>query len=176
MDGDIGPDKAFEQFFRRNETTLRKVAGHFYRFGTYSYHALFATLVEHLWNLYRALPEDETIDHESQWVGVVMFRRALNCYRDSLNSRRRLPIDTGVDITALPDIDDANPYIPRLYELLAHLDDDDRDFIYLYLDRIPLRDIARMQRTSYLAANRRLHRIERKLKRLDETLPDETDY
>lgn len=175
MDAMTEKDKAFEQFFRRNETTLCKVAGHFYRFGTYSYEDLFATLAEHLLNFFRTLPEGKTIDYESQWVGVVMFRCALNSYRDHINSSRRIPIDTDVDINALPAVDDANPYIARLYELLAHLDDDDRDFIYLYLDRIPLKDIALMQQTSYLAANRRLHRIERTLKRLDETLPNETD-
>lgn len=34
MDGMTHQEKAFEAFFRRNETTLCKVAGHFYRFGT----------------------------------------------------------------------------------------------------------------------------------------------
>ena len=167
--------ETFETFFRRNETTVYKIAAHFYRIGTYHYNDLVTQLVEHLWNIHRTLPPDQQILNEPRWVGVILFRYSLNHYRTHLRRQQNIPVDTSVDIDTLPDTatDDQNPYIPQLYKLLSHLDKPDLDFIYLYLDRVPLHKIAHLLQIPYHTAVRRLHAIEQKLKRLNETLPDE---
>lgn len=166
-------ERAFEAYFRQNENTLCRVAAHFYRPGTYRYIDLFSVLAEHLWCIFRGRDTAEPIRDESRWVGVAMFRRALDYYESALRSERRLPLDTSVDLASLLVAnEEENPLIARLYYLLAHLKDDYHEFIYLYLDRVPLPEIARMLNVSYLAANRRLHRIERELCRLNEILPD----
>lgn len=166
---------SFTEFLRRNEKTVDKVAAHFYVCGSYSYQALVAQLVEHLWLAFNALPEGTVIYNEEHWVGLLLFRKALNVFRDDRRYKMNIDIDPSVDLDGLPSPDDENPYIRRLYRLISRLDATDRDFLYLYLDEVPFSEIALRMDITYLSALRRFHRIERILRALNDTMDDDDD-
>lgn len=166
----------FLAFFRRNEQTVYKVASHFYICNSYYFHDMVSRLVEHLWMVYSSHSADTDTLHEEQWVGMLLFRKALNIYRNNLRHENRFPVDSSVSVDCLPSPhDDEKPNIRQLYRLIARLDKEDRDLLYLYLDEVPIKEIAQIKGRSYLFVNRWLHRIEKKLIILNETEGDGDD-
>ena len=64
--------------------------------------------------------------------------------------------------------DSGDELVNRLYELIDRLEDDERDMLNLYLDKVPQREIAVIYGMSEWAVNQKIHRIKMKLKNIHE--------
>ena len=74
-----------------------------------------------------------------------------------------------MDQTLLENIADkaSDDRYQQLYDLIDRLDnDDDRKILYLYLDKLPLSQIAQILGTSTAAVKQKLYRIRIQLKKL----------
>lgn len=67
----------------------------------------------------------------------------------------------------IPDEDTTNPLVKRLYELIDHLDQDDKEFLDLYLGKKKIKYIAKTLGQSEQYVYRRLNEIKEKLRRLN---------
>ena len=168
--------KQFIPFYRRNEHVIQKIAWQFYAGDTYRYEEFYSLLVEHLWMAYSSLPEGTVLRSESQWVGLVLFRRAVNLYHTNVPRARNEIVDYVETLDDVPDIDNSDPLIRRLNVLVANLDDSDKDFVELYLEGLTIHEIASWLNVSYMTALRRLRGIEKQLRELNSTLEEEEDF
>jgi DNA-directed RNA polymerase specialized sigma24 family protein len=66
-----------------------------------------------------------------------------------------------------------DPMVERLYSLIRHLDYDEQEMILLYLDHYNMVQIAEITNQSYLNTVRRIGRIRKKLRLLNQQLDEE---
>lgn len=94
------------------------------------------------------------------------YRVALNRVFVSLRQRRLSFVRLDESHLAIPE-PDGDPLIDRLYMLIDRLDDDERQLMFLYLDKLPLAEIAHRLKISDNAVRQRLKRIKIKLRRMN---------
>lgn len=163
----------FKALVRKHEGTIRRISASFYPVGSYDYQELVCDLTTYLWQVFRQLPPDTVINDEHAWVFVILHSRALNLVRAEKGRRSQLVYDA--DLTSLVDDAVSPPYVGRLYRLIAQLDDEDREIILMYVDNVPIKQIALNKDMSYLKAYRRIVRIQNKLCELNSIIDDDDD-
>ena len=163
----------FSAFVRKHETTIRRISGSFYPVDSYDYIQMVCDLSTYLWLAFRSLPSDVDIHDEHAWVFVILHHHALNLVRDENWRQERLVYDA--DLTDLADDVEPDPLVDRLYRLIAELDKDDKEIILMYVDNVPIKQIALNRGMSYLNAYRRIASIQNKLRRLNDIVDDNDD-
>lgn len=118
------------------------------------------------YNLWRSYPQ---FRHESE-PGTWVYRVALSTACMSHRTRRTQPQLINADISMYESIAEAadDDMLARLYELLRRLPDDEQELARLYLDDMPLRDIATTLGTTESAIKHRISNLKLKLKKMNE--------
>ena len=174
MISDEENNKRIAALVRKHEGTIRKVGAIYYVLDSYSYNELVCDLTTYLWQVYRELPAKTVIRDEHAWVFVILYRRARDLVRDEHTYQRRMVY--GADLTAVADGGGQTPEISRLYRLVEELDEDERRIILMYLDKVPIKQIALQEGRDYLETQRLIARIKKKLCKLNITVEDRYDW
>ena len=161
-------------FMQQHEELISLIASFFYSPDNYGYHAMVCDLTTHLWNIYRQIPPDTDILDEPAWAYTVLYRKALNLYRDEHRHQSHLVYDA--DLSNLADDELLNHNIDRLYQLIDRLDNDDKDIVLMYIDKKSSRQIADLLGIKPHNVRRRLAKICDRLRHLDSTVDDDYDY
>ena len=158
MDVDTRQEAEFLEMLRQCEGTLVKVCFYFTDRRRDDFRDLYQEIACNLWEAWPSFRGDSNVN---TWV----TRIALNVAGQEIRRRRRLPQFVRFDESFYDTLADeaTDSLYQKLYKLIDLLDDDDRKFLYLYLDRKPLREIAAI--TGYTENNvkQRIHRIKQKL-------------
>ena len=163
QDSDI--EKQYLLLSRRYRNTIRLLSASYYPDGGYKYDALMCNLTTHLWEVYNKMPPEVGDEGEAAWVYAVLRNKARNYVRNEhLHENWEESRDVMPDI---PDVETTNPLVKRLYELIDHLDKDDKDFLNLYLGKKKIKHIARLMGQSEQYVYRRLDEIKEKLRKLN---------
>lgn len=117
-------------------------------------------------NLWASYPKFRSDSKSNTWV----YRVALNTARKHLRNQKHAPQFVQLDGCLCENIacSDSNPMVERLYQLIDFLDEDDKAVVTLYLDQVPLREIASILGTTETAVKHRMQRIKSKLKKMNE--------
>lgn len=156
----------FIAVYKKHEEAINNMARHFFRDDNYYFDELRGSLIRHLWSVYTQLKDKSVIEKEKEWVGIVLFHCACNFIRDLQRENNRIPIDRIYNIENHPDIQEKR-YYERMYQLIEFLDEDERNFIYLYLNNCSLKDIAHVMKTSQSSATRKMKRLIARLRDLN---------
>lgn len=153
----------FMAMLRRCQGTLVKVCLTFGGSNAEDQRDLYQEIVCELWASW------PSFRHESQastWATGV----ALNVGSKRSRRHRRRPEIVTMEESFFDSLADeaGDERYQRLYQLVELLGATERRLLYLYLDRMPLRDIARMENLSTAAVKLRILRIKKKLKLLKE--------
>lgn len=152
---------------RQCEGTLVKVCFYFTDRRRDDFRDLYQEIACNLWEAWPSFRGDSNVN---TWV----TRIALNVAGQEIRRRRRLPQFVRFDESFYDTLADeaTDSLYQKLYKLIDLLDDDDRKFLYLYLDRKPLREIAAI--TGYTENNvkQRIYRIKQKLHTLKQQEDD----
>lgn len=121
---------------------------------------------EIVYNLWRAYSRFGHSSKANTWV----YRTAMNTINMRLREQYRTPTVVALDEHLCETIadDSGDELVIRLYELIDRLEDDERDMLNLYLDKVPQREIAVIYGMSEWAVNQKIHRIKMKLKNIHE--------
>lgn len=140
---------------------------------SYRYRELVCTLTTFLWEVYEGLPEGTVIFREHAWVFAILQRHAMNLARNEERYQQRLVYDA--DLSNMSDADDTDPLVLRMYHLLDQLDPDDRDIMNMYLENVPVWEIAAIKHTNISKIYRRINKLVVKLRELNRQLGDDWD-
>ena len=171
-----------EHDLRRITAMLRKHKGTIYRVAamhcnctqeSYRYREMVCDLTTYLWEVYSGLPEGAVIFREQAWVFTILMRYAMMMARQEEQHQQRLEYDA--DLSHLADAADADPLVMRMYHLIDQLDPDDRDLVNMYLDKVPVWEIAAIRHTSMSYVYRRINMLVDKLRQLNKQLGDDWD-
>ncbi len=158
-------EKQYLLLAKRYRNTVRLLSASYFPEGGYSYHALMCNLMTHLWMVYNKMPPEVGDEDEAAWVYTVLRNKARNYVR---NERWHESCEvSGGEMPDIPDEDTTNPLVKRLYELIDHLDQDDKEFLDLYLGKKKIKYIAKTLGQSEQYVYRRLNEIKEKLRRLN---------
>ena len=126
-------------------------------------HDLYQDIVCDLWRGYAGFRHASS---ESTWV----YRVALNTARRHRRRLRRTPVTVSLDNARLDSLaaEARDELLERLYELIERLPDRYRTLAYLYIDDLPLRDIAAVLSVSENTVKQRIKRMKQKLIKLNE--------
>ncbi|MBQ9246977.1 MAG: RNA polymerase sigma factor [Ruminococcus sp.] len=109
--------------------------------------------------LYKSSPEFQNESHLKAWLLRVAINECKNCIRDN---RRQIPLDTIVDKPAPSAEDDVD-----LSWALMQLEGDYREVVYLYyVERMKVKEIAKVLGKNPNTVKTLLHRGREKLKRI----------
>ncbi len=160
--------KRFKAIVHKYERTIKVISLHFYCPGTYNFHALQCDLTTYLWLISRTLPPDSHALESQAWVHTTLYHKALNLVRDEQRYQKKL--DYNADLSTLADEENGNPYVTRLRHLIDRLDEQDQFIILLYLDRVPVKKIARLIGKTTSRTYQILNNIEDKLCNLNKQM------
>lgn len=163
----------FKALVREHEGTIRRICASFYPVGSYDYLGLACDLTTYLWRVCLDLPPDAVIRDEHAWVFKVLHHYALGMVRNE--SRRQQRLVYGADLTGVVDEVESDPLVDRLYRSINNLDDDDREIVLMYVDNVPIKQIALVKDMSYHRAYRRIAGILNKIRQINSTLDDDDD-
>lgn len=158
MQVDTSQHAEFLAVLRQCEGTLLKVCFLFTDRRRDDFRDLYQDIVCTLWESWPTFRGDSSVN---TWV----TRIALNVAGQELRKRKRLPQFVRFDESFYDTLaDEATDSLYRqLYHLIDLLDDEDRKYLYLYLDRKTHREIAAITGHSENAVRQRIHRIKQKL-------------
>lgn len=124
---------------------------------------LYQDIVCALWGSWPSFRGESRVE---TWVMSV----ALNVAHMQERRRRRGPTFVEFDGSLFDRLADeaSEPLNAQLYRLIEQLSPDDQRLIYLYIDRVPLRQAAAEMNLSEDAVRQRIARIKRKLKKIKE--------
>lgn len=124
---------------------------------------LFQEIVANLWE---AFPRFRGDSKPSTWL----YRVAINTAFMRQRSERRMPRFMSLDDSVFNAI--ANPeedkLLERLYQLIDRLDEEERSLIFLYIDNMPMRDIALIFKTNENTIKQRIKHLKQKLKKMND--------
>lgn len=147
----------------RTEGIIVKVSVLFSDHTPDSIHDLYQDIVCELWRSYAGFRHASS---ENTWV----YRVALNTARRHRRRLRRTPVTVSLDNTRLDSLaaEARDELLERLYELIERLPDRYRNLAYLYLDNLPLRDIAAVLNVSENTVKQRIKYMKQKLIKMKE--------
>jgi RNA polymerase sigma-70 factor (ECF subfamily) len=116
--------------------------------------------------LWESFPQFRNLSKPNTWA----YRVALNIANMHCRAQHRRP--QFVQLTnymsdTIPDYEE-NSMIDRLYRLIDLLNDEDKMLTFLYIDRVPLREIALILNTTEYAVRHKVNRLKHKLRKLNE--------
>lgn len=119
-----------------------------------------------VYNLWRGFSQLRDSGKAHSWV----YSIAVNTARMHHRTRQRQPDFVEFDEATIATLIDSgeDEMIDTLYRLIDLLDDDERSLIFLYLDRVPLKDMARILHTTETAVKHKINRLKKKLKKMHE--------
>lgn len=122
---------------------------------------LYQEIVAALWESW---PSFQHRSAATTWVYSVALRTAVGQHR-----RRRLPPFVRLDEKLYSDLAESvnDELVDRLYELIDRLDDEEKETVLLYLDRVPRDEMARRLGISENSVSRRLNKIKAKLTKMN---------
>lgn len=124
---------------------------------------LYQEIVLNAWDGYRRFRGRSSV---TTWI----YRVALNTAVNRARSARREHLTTGLDESICNNLAESadNELVERLYELIDRLEADDKKLIYLYLDSVPIRQIAHIVGRPTSTVKKHLKRIKQELIKLNE--------
>lgn len=146
------------------EGSIVKVCLYFTRHQQEDFRDLYQEIVCTLWESWPNFRNQSSIN---TWV----FRIAFNVAGQHVRRKRRRPEFVQYDAeyySALVE-ESSDPYCQRLYQLIDKLqNEEDRNLLFLYLDRHRLREIAEIYHTTETAVKQRLYRIKQLLQKIEQ--------
>jgi len=126
-------------------------------------HDLYQDIVCELWRGYAGFRHASS---ENTWV----YRVALNAARRHHRRQRRIPVTVSLDSTRFDTLaaEARDELLERLYELIERLPDRYKTLAYLYIDNLPLRDIAAVLNVSENTVKQRIKYMKQKLIKMKE--------
>ena len=126
-------------------------------------HDLYQDIVCELWRGYAGFRHASS---ENTWV----YRVALNAARRHHRRQRRIPVTVSLDSTRFDTLaaEARDELLERLYELIERLPDRYKTLAYLYIDNLPLRDIAAVLNVSENTVKQRIKYMKQKLIKMTE--------
>ncbi len=119
---------------------------------------------EIVYNLWKAWPRYREECKESTWVYSIALKTAVQSCREKAKHPEVITIDESV-LETLAD-EESNRCYDKLYRLIDSLDDDEKNLVFLYLDRHPLKEIATITGCSEDAVKKRISRLKIKLQKM----------
>ena len=92
------------------------------------------------------------------WLGVDDYRA-----RHATDSQRFVPFDDDLSDNLTDEVHEEQ--VDTLYRLIDRLSDKDKEIVFLYLDQVPEKEIARVIGKSVPAVKQSIYRIKNKLKK-----------
>lgn len=169
-------NQIFEQFtalVRRHEETIKRVSAYFYMPNSYLFREMMTYLTSYLWEVYSQLPPDVVIFNERGWVFTILYRQAAKHARDERRYQSHLVY--GADLSGCADNDGADPQVTRLYRLINKLGEEDREIIVMYLDKVPVQQMAAAMGRNAVYVYRHINKIVEILRRLNYDVGDDED-
>lgn len=146
--------REFMALLGRCERTVFKVCMMFTDRSWEGVRDLYQDIVSELWVGYSRFRSESA---ERTWV----YRVAINtAVRGARRERRRLPttvLDEATHSLLVQQTD--NELVDRLYDLIYRLEPQDREWVLLYLDGVPQREVARIMRCSERTVRNRMKSI-----------------
>lgn len=116
-------------------------------------------------NLWESWPHFQHRSDAKTWA----YKVALNTVSDMERSRTRRPNLVQLDRQLCNTLADSSgdEQVDRLYELIDRLEEEDKQIIFLYLDRLKASEIASLTGYTEAAVKQRIYRIKQKLKTMN---------
>lgn len=166
----------FKKIVHKHTNTIKAIAANFYVPNTYQFNELVTDLTTHLWLLYRDVLPEKEIYAENALVYSVLRNKALNIVRNEQRYQKHFIYN--IDLSELSDNPDSldsldtpehHPDTEQFYRLITRLDEKDQEMIYMYLDGIPIKEIADLNNKSLLHTYQHLHYLRKKLRTMNKT-------
>lgn len=120
---------------------------------------LYQDIVCQLWQEWPSFRGESAVN---TWVASIAYNTGASHLRKKYHSPTLVRMDEQYYDTLAAET--ADPCIERLHDLVESLDrQQDRELVCLYLDHMPMRDIAAALGISEVAVRQRLHRIKKKI-------------
>ena len=161
----------FTALIRKNEETIKRISASFHIPGTPQFREMMSDLTTYLWSVYSKMPPDIVIYKERQWVYTILYRKASNIVRNEKRHQSHLEYD--FDFSNYSYSDEDQQLVSRMYRLINHLEQDDREIITMYLDKVPVRQIAIVKNKHVIYIYRRINKIIETLRCLNEEIDDD---
>lgn len=155
----------FSTIVHRYENMVKNIGANFYHPDTYLFRQIVVDLTTYLWLVFRNLPPGAVIHNEKAWIYTILYRKALNLVRSEKRYQQHLVY--GSDLTTLPDNGSQDPMVSRLYNAIDKLNDSDRELILMYIDQIPIKEIAIHYDKSQHHVRRRIEKIKKTLRNIN---------
>lgn len=156
-------EREFKAMLRSMDGTVVRVCLLFSERRTDGFVDLYQEIVGELWRGYLDFRRESSL---STWV----YRVALNTAVSRRRRWRKQPALVLLDPALLAGIADTecDEQVERLYELIGRLPAAEQKLLFLYIDRMPLRDIAEVLGLNENSVKQRLKRLKHKLKWMHE--------
>ena len=161
---------AMRSKYRRIIELLGKM---FYPADISRYRDMVCDLTTYLWQVCCGLPAGTVFDNEEAWVYTVLHHEAARLAR--AESDYQSHFDYGADLSGVVYDDGVDPSVRRMYRLIDRLGRDDREIVMMYLDGVPVSQIASGRGKSTRYVYRWIEKIINELRRLNTTLGDDID-
>lgn len=150
----------FVMMLQRNESLINRLC---YALGDHSAYCTDELFQEVCIRLWRGWNRYKDIGIETTWV----YKVTLNTIRMELRRKRSRVKLVCVDSNYLESIADEarNPAVADLYGIIDRLPWDERQLVYLYLDRLTANEIANITGKTETAVRQKIHRLMTKIKR-----------
>lgn len=160
----------FKKIVHKHTNTIKAIAANFYAPDTYQFNELVTDLTTHLWLLYRDVLPEKEIHAENALVYSVLRNKAINIVRDEQRYQKHFIYNTDLsELSDSPDTPEHHPDTEQFYRLITRLDEKDQEMIYMYLDGIPIKEIADLNNKSLLHTYQHLHYLRKKLRTMNKT-------
>lgn len=150
----------FVMMLQRNESLINRLC---YALGDHSAYCTDELFQEVCIRLWRGWNDYKGIGLETTWI----YKVTLNTIRMELRRKRSRVKLVCVDSNYLESIADEarNPAVADLYGIIDRLPWDERQLVYLYLDRLTANEIANITGKTETAVRQKIHRLMTKIKR-----------
>ena len=155
--------KEFTLMLHRNNAVLYKMC---YRFTDRSYSQINELYQDMTFQLWKGFSSFRGRSREQTWVYQVAYNTACQYQRD--RKGRPQIVELNKDLCDTLAETDADPLITRLYELIDKLQPDDKELMYMYLDRVQIKKMAAIFKCMPRTIMNRLHDIKQHLKEINE--------
>lgn len=152
----------FQQLMDASRHTVVRICRAYYRYDSEEFRDLYQEVICTLWEVY------QNFRGECQW-NTLVYRVAFNVAEDDRLASRRRPILIG-DIGSLRETTllEEDPMVVRLYELIDRLESGDKVLMIMYLEQMRQGDIAEVLGIKESAVNKRIERIKKKLRNMNQ--------
>lgn len=130
----------FVAMHRKYRRIIELVGKMFYPADSFRYREMVCDLTTYLWQVCCGLPDGTVFDNEEAWAYTVLHREAARLARAESDHQSHFYYEA--DLSEMVYDDGGDPIVRRMYRLIDRLGRDDRNIVMMYLDRVPVRQIA----------------------------------